>query len=98
MTQGINRRPKTKSEPTHGSDHVWHFKTARRTRQWPHVNVKNSQSTQRALVLTCGHCPVRRKWRETRCDIVKNKVLGSVRLLFLPRGVLMIMVAINGYQ
>ena len=48
---------------------------------------KNSQSTQRALALKCGHCLVSQiLWRDVGCDIVKNRCLGCVWLLFLPRG------------
>ena len=48
---------------------------------------KNSQATRRALALKCGHCLVRRiVWRGVECDIIKNKCLGCVWLLFIPRG------------
>ena len=48
---------------------------------------KDSQSTQRALALKCGHCLVSQiVWRDVGCDIVKNRCLGCVWLVFLPRG------------
>ena len=54
------------------------------------ISMQNkSQSTQRALALTCGHCPVRQNrlggnevWHR------QEKIVGSVRLLFLQRGVI----------
>ena len=48
---------------------------------------KESQSTQRALALKCGLCLVRQVvWRDAGCEIVKDRCLGCVCLLFLPRG------------